>query len=87
MGNEGHWGGEIFIVSQNFAKSSSIIFHPLGSSISQTSPKGFAHPPFLWGVKFQVLKKQPTVHTAFSLGFSALQRLLTHLEFFHTRHE
>jgi hypothetical protein len=39
-GNEGHWGGEISIISQNFSKSPSILFHPLESSISQTSPKG-----------------------------------------------
>jgi hypothetical protein len=39
-GNEGHWGGEISIISQNFPKSPSILFHPLESSISQTSPKG-----------------------------------------------
>jgi hypothetical protein len=38
-GNEGHWGGEISIISQNFPKSPSILFHPLESSISQTSPK------------------------------------------------
>jgi hypothetical protein len=37
-GNEGHWGGEISIISQNFPKSTSILFHPLESSISQTSP-------------------------------------------------
>jgi hypothetical protein len=36
--NEGHWGGEISIISQNFSKSPSILFHPLESSISQTSP-------------------------------------------------
>jgi hypothetical protein len=38
-GNEGHWGGEISIISQNFSKSPSILFHPLKSSISQTSPQ------------------------------------------------
>jgi hypothetical protein len=32
-GNEGHWGGEISIISQNFPKSPSILFHPLESSI------------------------------------------------------
>jgi hypothetical protein len=37
-GNEGHWGGEISIISQNFSKSPSILFHPLEYSISQTSP-------------------------------------------------
>jgi hypothetical protein len=37
-GNEGHWGGEISILSQNFPKSPSILIHPLESSISQTSP-------------------------------------------------
>jgi hypothetical protein len=37
--NEGYWGGEISIISQNFPKSPSILFHPLDSSISQTSPK------------------------------------------------
>jgi hypothetical protein len=39
-GNEGHWGGEISIISQNFPKPPSILFHPLESSISQTSPEG-----------------------------------------------
>jgi hypothetical protein len=39
-GNEGHWGGGISIITQNFPKSPSILFHPLESSISQTSPKG-----------------------------------------------
>jgi hypothetical protein len=39
-GNEGHWGGGISIISQNFPKSPSILFHPLESSISQTSPHG-----------------------------------------------
>jgi hypothetical protein len=39
-GNEGYWGGEISIISQNFLKSPSILFYPLESSISQTSPKG-----------------------------------------------
>jgi hypothetical protein len=38
-GNEGYWGGGISIISQNFPKSSSILFHPLETSISQTSPK------------------------------------------------
>jgi hypothetical protein len=28
-GNEGHWGGEISIISQNFSKCTSILFHPL----------------------------------------------------------
>jgi hypothetical protein len=37
-GNEGYWGGGISIISQNFPKSPSILFHPLESSISQTSP-------------------------------------------------
>jgi hypothetical protein len=36
--NEGYWGGGISIISQNFPKSPSILFHPLDSSISQTSP-------------------------------------------------
>jgi hypothetical protein len=39
-GNEGYWGGGIFIITQNFPKSPSILFHPLQSSISQTSPQG-----------------------------------------------
>jgi hypothetical protein len=39
-GDEGHWGGEISIISQNFPKSPSILFHPLEFSISQTSPEG-----------------------------------------------
>jgi hypothetical protein len=46
-GNEGYWGGGISIISQNFPKSPSILFHPLDSSISQTSPKsigGFPKP-------------------------------------------
>jgi hypothetical protein len=38
-GNEGHWGGGISIITQNFPKSPSILFHPLQSSISQTSPQ------------------------------------------------
>jgi hypothetical protein len=38
-GNEGYWGGGISIISQNFPKSPSILFHPLDSSISQTNPK------------------------------------------------
>jgi hypothetical protein len=47
-GNEGYWGGGISIISQNFPKSPSILFHPLDSSISQTSPyrcnvKGIRH--------------------------------------------
>jgi hypothetical protein len=33
-GNEGYWGGGISIISQNFPKSPSILFHPLDSSIS-----------------------------------------------------
>jgi hypothetical protein len=33
--NEGHWGGGISIISQNFSKSPSILFHPLKSSISK----------------------------------------------------
>jgi hypothetical protein len=37
-GNEGYWGGGISIISQNFPKSPSILFHPLDSSISQTRP-------------------------------------------------
>jgi hypothetical protein len=28
-GNEGHWGGGISIISQNFPKSPSILFYPL----------------------------------------------------------
>jgi hypothetical protein len=48
-GNEGYWGGGISIISQNFSKSPSILFHPLDSSISQTSPNrvwwmGMYHP-------------------------------------------
>jgi hypothetical protein len=39
-GNEENWGGGISIISQNFSKSPSILFHPLDYSISQTSPKG-----------------------------------------------
>jgi hypothetical protein len=39
-GNEGYWGGEISIITQNFTKSPSILFHPLHSTNSQTSPKG-----------------------------------------------
>jgi hypothetical protein len=39
-GNEGYWGGGISTVSQNFIKSPSILFHPLESSISETSPEG-----------------------------------------------
>jgi hypothetical protein len=41
--NEGHWGVGISTISQNFPKSPSILFHPLDSSISQTSPQG------VWG--------------------------------------
>jgi hypothetical protein len=37
-GNEGYWGVGISIISQNFPKSPLILFHPLDSSISQTSP-------------------------------------------------
>jgi hypothetical protein len=37
-GNEEYWGGGISIISQNFPKSPSILFRPLDSSISQTSP-------------------------------------------------
>jgi hypothetical protein len=33
-GNEGYWGGGISIISQNFLKSPSILFHPLDSSVS-----------------------------------------------------
>jgi hypothetical protein len=44
-GNQGYWGGGISIISQNFSKSLSILFHPLDSSISQTSPYYF--PPSL----------------------------------------
>jgi hypothetical protein len=33
-GNEGHWGGGISTISQNFPKSPSILFYPLESSIS-----------------------------------------------------
>jgi hypothetical protein len=36
--NKEHWGGGISTISQNFPKSPSILFHPLESSISQTSP-------------------------------------------------
>jgi hypothetical protein len=38
--NEGYWGGGISIISKNFPKSPSILFHPLDSSISQTNPQG-----------------------------------------------
>jgi hypothetical protein len=38
-GNEGHWGGGISTISQNFPKSPSILLYPLESSISQISPK------------------------------------------------
>jgi hypothetical protein len=41
-GNEGYWGGGISIITQNFPKSPSILFHPLQSSISQTKPKKVA---------------------------------------------
>jgi hypothetical protein len=44
-GNEGYWGGGISIISQNFSKSPSILFHPLDSSISQTNPN-LSLPPF-----------------------------------------
>jgi hypothetical protein len=37
---EGYWGGGISIITQIFPKSSSILFHQLDSSISQTSPPG-----------------------------------------------
>jgi hypothetical protein len=37
-GNKWYWGGGISIIIQNFPKSPSILFHPLDSSISQTSP-------------------------------------------------
>jgi hypothetical protein len=37
-GNEGHWSGGISTISQNFPKSPSILFYPLESFISQTSP-------------------------------------------------
>jgi hypothetical protein len=37
--NEGYWGGGISIISQNFPKSPSILFHPLDSFVSQTSPE------------------------------------------------
>jgi hypothetical protein len=40
-GNEGHWGGGISTISQNFPKSPSILFYPLESSVSQTSPNCF----------------------------------------------
>jgi hypothetical protein len=43
-GNEGDWGGEISIISQNFPKSPSILFHPLDSSISQTSSNAAGSP-------------------------------------------
>jgi hypothetical protein len=36
--NEVYWGGGISIITQNFPKSPSILFHPLQSSVSQTSP-------------------------------------------------
>jgi hypothetical protein len=39
-GNEGHWGGGISIISQNFPKSPSILFRPLESSISKKALKG-----------------------------------------------
>jgi hypothetical protein len=39
-GNEGYWSGGISIISQNFPKSPSILFHALNSSVSQTSPQG-----------------------------------------------
>jgi hypothetical protein len=37
-GNEGHCGGGISTISQNFPKSPLILFYPLESSISQTNP-------------------------------------------------
>jgi hypothetical protein len=43
-GNEGYWGGGISIISQNFPKSPSILFHPLDSSISQTRPEEIIQP-------------------------------------------
>jgi hypothetical protein len=46
-GNEGYWGGGISIISQNFPKSLSILFHPLDSSISQTSPYSGYHDFFV----------------------------------------
>jgi hypothetical protein len=44
--NEGYWGGGISIISQNFLKSPSILFHAIESSISQTRVKllGGPHP-------------------------------------------
>jgi hypothetical protein len=42
--NEGYWGGGISIISQNFPKSHSILFHPLDSSVSQTSPNAAVIP-------------------------------------------
>jgi hypothetical protein len=39
-GNEGHWGGGIPTISQNFSKFPSILFHTLESSISQANPNG-----------------------------------------------
>jgi hypothetical protein len=45
-GNEGYWGGGISIITQNFPKSPSILFHPLQFSISQTSPHWISPPRF-----------------------------------------
>jgi hypothetical protein len=50
-GNEGHWGGGISIITQNFPKSPSILFHPLQSSISQTSPEASRYPSMGWAEK------------------------------------
>jgi hypothetical protein len=55
-GNEGYWGGGISIITQNFPKSPSILFHPLQSSISQTSPPA---PHFL---SFFFLRRYPFLH-------------------------
>jgi hypothetical protein len=49
-GNEGYCGGGISIISQNFPKSSSILFHPLETSISQTSPKVVQFTPKLYNL-------------------------------------
>jgi hypothetical protein len=53
--NEGYWGGRISIISQNFPKSPSILFHPLDSSISQTSPYGYCLDQANPGTSFPVL--------------------------------
>jgi hypothetical protein len=53
-GNEGHWGGEISIISQNFPKSPSILFQPLESSISQTSPEGIEEKTMPLVLNFQM---------------------------------